>query len=102
MLTVGGTSSFTTSATDATINLTGATNALTRSGDARHRGTGGDASLTNSGGTVLAASNVGGALTVSDSTGSLTQSGVLTVGGTSSFTTSASNATIDLTGRPTR
>ena len=66
-------------------------------------GTGGNASLTNSGGTVLAASNVGGALTVSDSTGSLTQSGVLTVAGTSSFTTSASNATIDLnTGRPMR
>ena len=30
---------------------------------------------------MLAAANVGGTLTVSDSTGSLTQTGVLTVGG---------------------
>ncbi len=33
---------------------------------------------------------------MTDETGNLTQSGVLTVGGTSSFTTSASNATITL------
>jgi hypothetical protein len=45
---------------------------------------------------VLGASNVGGNLTVTDSVGNLTQSGVLTVGGTSSFTTSAANATITL------
>src|SRR5260370_11951674 len=57
----------------------------------------GNASLTNAKATVLGASNVGGNLTVTDSVGNLTQSGVLTVGGTSSFTTSAANATITLT-----
>ncbi len=55
-------------------------------------------SLTNSlaGGLVLGTSSVGGNLTVVNKLGNLTQSGVLTVGGTSSFTTSAANATITL------
>ena len=44
----------------------------------------------------MGTSNVGGNLTVTDSVGNLTQSGVLTVAGTSSFTTSAANATITL------
>src|SRR5260370_35594002 len=56
----------------------------------------GNASLTNAKATVLGASNVGGNLTVTDTVGNLTQNGVLTVGGTSSFTTSAANATITL------
>ena len=81
-------------ASNATITLTAATNALTGAVSLNTSGTGGNASLTNNRRTVLAASNVGGNLTVIDSTGSLTQTGVLTVGGTSSFTTSASNATI--------
>jgi hypothetical protein len=46
---------------------------------------------------VLGASTVGGTLTVTDSVGNLTQTGVLTVAGTSSFTTSTSGATITLT-----
>ena len=37
---------------------------------------------------MLGASNVGGNLTVTDTVGNLTQTGALTVGGTSSFTTS--------------
>jgi hypothetical protein len=56
----------------------------------------GAASLTNNQATALAASNVGGTLSVTDSIGNLTQTGVLTVAGTSSFTTSAANATIAL------
>src|SRR5258708_4446480 len=64
----------------------------------RNTGGSGDASLTNAKAAVLGASTVGGNLTVTDSVGNLTQSGVLTVAGTSSFTTSASDATITLTG----
>jgi hypothetical protein len=97
VLTVAGTSSFTTSATDATITLTNAGNLLTGAASLNTSGTGGNASLTNNKATVLGDWNVGGNLVVTDRLGNLTQSGVLTVGGTSSFTTSASNATITLT-----
>src|SRR5262249_44334094 len=95
-LTVGGTSSFTTSATNATITLTNAGNLLTGTALLNTTGASGNASLTNAKATVLGGLNIGGNLTVTDSVGNLTQSGVLTVGGTSSFTTSASNATITL------
>src|SRR6516225_10315097 len=56
-------------------------------------------SLTNNlaGGLVLGTSSVSGNLTVVNKLGNLTQSGALTVGGTSSFTTSATDATITLT-----
>src|SRR5260370_10720844 len=57
----------------------------------------GNASLTNAKATVLGASNVGGNLTITDTVGNLTQTGALTVAGTSSFTTSANNAKITLT-----
>jgi hypothetical protein len=96
VLTVGGTSSFTTSATDATITLTNAGNLLTGTAVLNTTGATGNASLTNAKATDLGASTIGGNFTVIDSVGNLTQSGVLTVGGTSSFTTSASNATITL------
>ena len=58
----------------------------------------GNASLTNNlaGDLVLGTSTVGGVLTVVSSLGNLTQTGVLTVGTTSSFTTSAADATITL------
>ncbi len=95
VLTVAGTSSFTTSASNATITL-GSANLLTGAVSLATSGSSGNASLTNNLATTLAASSVGGNLTVTDQTGNLTQSGVLTVGGTSSFTTSASNATITL------
>src|SRR5262249_30831789 len=96
-LTVGGTSSFTTSATDATITLTNARNLLTGAASLNTSGANGNASLTNAKATVLGTSNVGGNLTVTDRVGNLTQTGALTVAGTSSFTTSATNATITLT-----
>ncbi len=98
-LTVGSASSFTTSASNATITLNNA-NLLTGAVSLNTSGTSGNAALTNdlAGGLVLGASNVGGNLTVVSTLGSLTQLGstALTVGGTSSFTTSASNATITL------
>ena len=59
-------------------------------------GANGNASLTNNQATVLGASSVGGNLTVVSTLGNLTQSGVLTVTGTSSFTTAATDATITL------
>src|SRR5215813_7982259 len=96
-LTVAGTSSFTTSATDATITLTNTGNLLTGAASLNTSGASGNASLTNNRATVLGASNVGGNLAVTDRVGNLTQGGVLTVGGTSSFTTSATDATITLT-----
>src|SRR5262245_17686717 len=96
-LTVAGTSSFTTSATDATITLTNTGNLLTGAASLNTSGASGNASLTNNRATVLGASNVGGNLVVTDRVGNLTQGGVLTVGGTSSFTTSATDATITLT-----
>jgi Repeats of unknown function (DUF5649) len=98
VLTVAGASSFTTSAVDADITLTSA-NLLTGAVALNTSGTTGNASLTNNlaGGLVLDTSNVGGNLTVVSTLGNLTQSGVLTVGGTSAFTTSASNADITLT-----
>ena len=96
MLTVGGTSSFTTSAANATITLNNA-NLLTGAVSLNTSGATGNASLTNNLATALAASNVGGSLTVVSTLGDLTQTGVLTVGTTSSFTTSAANAAITLT-----
>ena len=95
-LTVTGTSSFTTSAANATITLTNTGNLLTGAASLNTNGATGSASLTNNLATVLGASNVGGNLVVVDRVGNLTQTGVLTVGGTSSFTTSAANATITL------
>src|SRR5260370_40264551 len=89
-MTVAGTSSFTTSATDATITLTSA-NLLSGAASLTTSGANGNASLTNAKATVLGASNVGGNLTVTDTVGNFTQNGVLTVGGTSSFTTSGSD-----------
>src|SRR5260370_2754236 len=94
-MTVAGTSSFTTSATDATITLTSA-NLLSGAASLTTSGANGNASLTNAKATVLGASNVGGNLTVTDTVGNLTQNGGLPVSGTSPFTTSANNATITL------
>ena len=96
-LTVGGTSSFTTSASNATIALTNAGNLLTGAASLNTSGASGNASLTNNQATALGTSNVGGDMTVTSAIGNLTQSGALTVAGASSFTTSASNATIALT-----
>ena len=95
VLTVNGTSSFSTMAANATITLNAA-NALTGAVTLNTAGGGGNASLTNNAATTLAASTIGGNLTVTDTAGNLGQSGALAVGGTSSFTTTAANATITL------
>ena len=87
-LTIGGASSFDTSASTGTITLTQAnafTGAVTLSS-----GTGA-AQLTDSTDTILAASTLGGNLTVTSS-GAITQTGALSVTGTSSFTVSSANA----------
>ena len=91
--TVTGTSSFTTSAASATIAL-GSTNLLTGAVTLSTNGTGANASLTNGVATVLAASSIGGNLAITDTVGNITQTGVLTVPGTATFTASAAAATI--------
>ena len=97
-VTVGGTSSFTTDATNADITLNTSTNELTGAVTLDTTGTTGNANLLNGKATTLAASNVGGNLAVEDTVGNLTQSGAVTVGGTSSFKTDQSSATIALNG----
>jgi filamentous hemagglutinin family protein len=92
-VSVGGTSTFTTSAADADITLD--TTSVTETVSLNTSGTGGDATL--SGNAVnLAASTVGGALDVTATTGNITDSGAISVGGTSTFTTSAADADITL------
>jgi filamentous hemagglutinin family protein len=91
-LTVGGATSI--NAQSGQITLTMGANALT--GPVALFTTGANnANLTNGIATNLAASNVGGNLTVS-SVGAITNSGVLTVAGTSSFATTAGNAPINV------
>jgi len=93
VLTVTGTSSFTTDTAGQSIALSAPTNALNGAASFTTHGTGGDVSLTNSGNTVLGASSIGGGLTVDETTGGISENGVLTVTGISSFTTD------NLTGR---
>jgi hypothetical protein len=95
-ITISGTSSFTTSASNATITLTTNTNALTGAITLSTTGTAGNVQLTNNLATQLAASTVNGNLTVIDRVGNLTQSGALTVAGTSSFTNQATDGLITL------
>ncbi|MCP2729862.1 CHAT domain-containing protein, partial [Limnofasciculus baicalensis] len=58
--------------------------------------TGKDVKLKDSNAIVLGASNVSGNLTATATAGNITNSGTVTVAGTSSFTTSAADADIDL------
>src|SRR5262249_40009288 len=97
VLTVGGTSSFTTSTANATIALNNL-NLLTGAVSLNTSGASGNASLTKplAAGLVLGTSSVGRTLTVVNGLGKLTQTGALTVTGTSSFTTSATDASITL------
>ena len=94
VITAGGASSFTASTAGQSINLATSTNVL-----------GGPVTLATSGAgnasvtalaLNLATSNVGGGLTATATTGGITEGGVLTTGGASSFTTSGANQTIDL------
>ena len=93
LLTITGTSSFTTSQSNAVINLDtlAATGAVTLS----TAGTTGHVNIVNA--TALALQGtVRGNLTATATTGNLTDSNTLTVTGTSSFTTSEADADIDL------
>ena len=84
-------------AANATITLNSA-NLLTGAVALNTNGATGDASLTNAKATVLGRRMSAAIFSRSrDQVGNLTQTGVLTVAGTSAFTTSANNATMTLT-----
>jgi hypothetical protein len=90
-LAVGGTSALTTSANDADITLANTSNALTGAVTLSTAGTAGNATLDN--GTknlVLAASTVNGNLGVTTG-GTITQTGALSISGTTSLTTTLAN-----------
>ncbi|HUK07380.1 MAG TPA: MBG domain-containing protein, partial [Stellaceae bacterium] len=93
---VGGTSSFTTAAANATITLATATNALTGAVTLSTTGATGNASLTNNLATVLAASGVGGNLTVTEiaASGGITFNSSVTAGGTLAASTVNGNITL--------
>ena len=95
-LAVSGTSSFTTSASNGTITLNTSTNALSGAVSLSTTGSSGNATIDN-GTTALniAASTIGGNLAVTAGD-SITDSGVITVGGTASFTTDTSDKLITL------
>src|SRR5262249_10095918 len=93
-VTVGGNASFTTQGSNDDINL--GTLAVTGTIAANTTGATGDATLVNATAVNLAASTIGGNLAVTGTLGSMTDSGLVTVGGTGAFTTSANNASITL------
>jgi len=94
-LTIGGTSSLTTTAGNAAIHLTQASS-YTGAVSLNTNGMG-NATLTGMASALnIGSSAVGGNLTAS-SAGAISDSGALTVTGTSSFTTTAGNAAINLT-----
>merc|ERR1711964_611801 len=92
-VTVGGWLRATTDANNGLINLgtlaVDGTVQLTTNGS-------GNATVVNDAGLNFAASTVGGALNATATTGNMTDSGALSIAGTSSFTTSANNADITL------
>ena len=86
-LTVGGNAGFTgTSATLDGLAVTGTVGVSVT----------GDATLVNATGLALSASSIGGNLSATATTGDLTDTGVVSVGGNATFTTSAANADIVL------
>jgi len=102
-LTIAGTSSFTTSANNATIALNTTTNAFTGAVTiTTNDDSGTDADVTIDGGTtalVLAASTIDGDLTVrsGNASGIADNEGTVTVGGNLAATTDANNGVINLT-----
>ncbi len=92
ILTVGGTASFTTTASNATIVV----NQLAVDGTIAVNTTGaaGHATIVNDVGVDLAASTVGGNLSATATTGNITDSAAITVTGGASYVTLADNATI--------
>lgn len=94
IVTVSGNAVFTTSASDATINL--GTLAVTGSIGLNTSGTTGHVTLVNATGVDLSVSNVHGNLDATATTGNMTDSGLVTVSGNAVFTTSGANATINM------
>jgi hypothetical protein len=98
-LTVAGTSSFVTNANDKTILLNNSGNALTGAVSFTTQTAGGNTgNVTINNGTtnlMLAASTIAGSLSATTG-GTISQSGALTVAGTSSFVTNANDKTITL------
>ncbi|MFY9477778.1 MAG: filamentous hemagglutinin N-terminal domain-containing protein, partial [Aquabacterium sp.] len=90
--TVGGNASFTTTASNAVINLDQL--AVTGTVSANTTGTMGHVTLVNASGVNLATSNVGGNLTATATAGNIIDSGTVTVGGNASYTTATANNTI--------
>ncbi|HEV2701590.1 MAG TPA: filamentous hemagglutinin N-terminal domain-containing protein, partial [Steroidobacteraceae bacterium] len=92
VVNVGGNSSFTTSTAQAgtAIDLSTSTNVL--GGTVALNTAGTDGAAIKAQALDFAASTVGGNLTATATTGTITESGTLTVGGTSSFTTSTAQA----------
>ncbi len=94
LITVGGTASFTTGNANDDIDL--GTLAVMGDIDVNTSGATGDATLVNATAIDFATASVGGNLTATADTGNITNSGLITVGGTASFTTSNANDDIDL------
>src|SRR5258705_12283549 len=86
-LLVGGNGSFTTSAANATITLNGA-NDIAGTMALSTNGATGNASITELNGINFAASSVGGNLTATATTGNISHTGMVSVAGRGSFTTS--------------
>ena len=94
-LLVEGTSSFTTDVADKAIAIDDILNEFNGATSLNTLGTG-SATMVNTIGVDMAASNVGGSLDVTAATGDITDSGLVSVGGNASFTTSNANDDIDL------
>ncbi|MFT4799494.1 MAG: filamentous hemagglutinin family protein, partial [Candidatus Azotimanducaceae bacterium] len=93
-VTVTGATSLTTSATDATINM--GTLASTGAVTLATTGAFADATVVNATALDIGASAVGGSLIATATTGNLTDSGTVTVGSTSTLTTSNADDDIDV------
>ena len=97
-LAVGTTSTFTTSASNATITLNDADNTFTDAVALNTNGSSGNATIKDKAGALqLAASSVGGALIATATTGDITQSGALDIEGATTLVTSGVGADIVLT-----
>ncbi|MEC9371914.1 MAG: hypothetical protein VYB33_11500, partial [Pseudomonadota bacterium] len=95
-LEVGTTSTFTTSASNATITLNDADNTFTGAVALNTNGSSGNATIKNDRALLLAASSVGGALIATATAGNITQNGALDIEGITTLVTSGAGATIDL------
>src|SRR5690349_23266866 len=93
-VTVGGTSSFTTCAANATTTMDSPLSL--RDALPISNGATGDATVVNATALDLATSSVGGNLSATATTGNVTDSGTGTVGGAASFTATNANDDINL------